>query len=136
MLFYSTENCIDRNDNCAVWAKYRQCTENPGYMLEFCPRSCGQCAGSAIMESKYIKFLYYRLRVGNRYFFLIKEKEYLNSFYLIFVIYPKRILWPNPPSDFFGFCFVLYNTLGSPLRTKTSLMYFRYTLQSWRYCVL
>ena len=50
-IYSLTEDCKDDNDNCALWARYNQCTENPSYMLEYCKYSCGQCSNT-IMQSK------------------------------------------------------------------------------------
>jgi hypothetical protein len=36
--------CLDTNDQCAVWAARGECTNNPGYMLTSC---CATCESSA-----------------------------------------------------------------------------------------
>jgi ShK domain-like len=35
--------CVDRNYRCAEWANANECTRNPGYMTNICPRSCSTC---------------------------------------------------------------------------------------------
>ncbi|XP_064646447.1 zinc metalloproteinase nas-8-like [Lineus longissimus] len=35
--------CKDRNTNCGGWARHGQCRVNPGYMLEYCKKSCNSC---------------------------------------------------------------------------------------------
>ena len=32
--------CVNRNENCSMWAKANQCAENPSYMRTMCPKSC------------------------------------------------------------------------------------------------
>lgn len=35
--------CTDANDSCPDWAAEGECKANPGYMLNYCARSCGVC---------------------------------------------------------------------------------------------
>ena len=35
--------CQDQDKNCSDWAKKGECTNNPAYMLNNCPVSCGSC---------------------------------------------------------------------------------------------
>ena len=35
--------CEDVLSECAVWAAYDECRQNPGYMNEFCPAACNMC---------------------------------------------------------------------------------------------
>jgi hypothetical protein len=35
--------CVDNNTNCAGWASYGECNNNPNYMLTYCKKSCGVC---------------------------------------------------------------------------------------------
>ena len=41
-----TEECRDTHETCHSWAEQKECTKNPGYMLESCPLSCAVCNGS------------------------------------------------------------------------------------------
>ncbi|PNH09081.1 Prolyl 4-hydroxylase subunit alpha-1 [Tetrabaena socialis] len=38
-----TPECHDENEQCQEWAFFGECTKNPGYMKENCPRSCKHC---------------------------------------------------------------------------------------------
>lgn len=42
-LFPISSECFDNNNNCVDWARGGECEANPGYMLEFCKRSCEVC---------------------------------------------------------------------------------------------
>ena len=35
--------CEDTDGDCSWWASHRECTNNPGYMLINCRKSCGVC---------------------------------------------------------------------------------------------
>eukprot|EP00965_Chrysotila_dentata_P173564 5729942-Pleurochrysis_carterae.AAC.1 len=35
--------CADTNSDCPSWARQGECEKNPGYMLDACRASCGQC---------------------------------------------------------------------------------------------
>ncbi|KAH9495305.1 Cysteine-rich secretory protein LCCL domain-containing 2 [Bulinus truncatus] len=39
----AAEKCEDKNTQCDMWAKGKQCHSNPGYMLNYCQKSCNQC---------------------------------------------------------------------------------------------
>ena len=39
----SALTCIDDNANCPGWANSGECSNNPGYMLQSCKKSCGVC---------------------------------------------------------------------------------------------
>jgi prolyl 4-hydroxylase len=41
-----TEECRDTHETCHSWAEQKECSKNPGYMLESCPLSCAVCNGS------------------------------------------------------------------------------------------
>ena len=36
-------NCFDENEHCEYWANTGECEINPGYMLQYCKKSCGVC---------------------------------------------------------------------------------------------
>ena len=36
-------NCFDENEYCEYWANAGECEINPGYMLQYCKKSCGVC---------------------------------------------------------------------------------------------
>ena len=36
-------DCIDENEHCEYWANTGECDINPGYMFEYCKKSCGVC---------------------------------------------------------------------------------------------
>jgi len=40
---YDTDGCDDSNANCGSWANSGECTNNPSYMNDACPYSCGLC---------------------------------------------------------------------------------------------
>ena len=40
-------DCQDEHTKCSEWSRIGECDENPGYMLEYCSRSCKQCPDQA-----------------------------------------------------------------------------------------
>jgi len=44
----NTCNCVDSEADCEFWAKQSECTKNPTFMLERCPKACGNCDGSKL----------------------------------------------------------------------------------------
>ena len=36
-------SCTDQNQHCQNWASVGECQSNPGYMNQFCKKSCGVC---------------------------------------------------------------------------------------------
>jgi len=40
-------DCVDSNDNCAMWAKRGECTKSSKYMLKYCKKSCHACDGES-----------------------------------------------------------------------------------------
>eukprot|EP00794_Sanderia_malayensis_P005354 gene5354-6025_t len=42
-VYSSRQTCADSSSNCPYWARTRQCSLNPGYMLKFCRKSCNNC---------------------------------------------------------------------------------------------
>ena len=36
-------DCFDENEHCEYWANTGECEINPGYMFEYCKKSCGVC---------------------------------------------------------------------------------------------
>jgi len=45
-----TGDCEDQNEFCSDWASEGECSNNPDYMLESCPKSCGTCEGSECVD--------------------------------------------------------------------------------------
>lgn len=39
-------DCVDNHENCGYWANRGECEANPGYMLNWCKRSCKVCSDS------------------------------------------------------------------------------------------
>jgi len=46
-----TGACKDTEPECAVWAKYDECNQNPQYMHTACPESCRTCQAAAAQRS-------------------------------------------------------------------------------------
>ena len=44
--------CEDALSECAVWAAYDECRQNPGYMNEFCPAACNMCPKAPPQQKK------------------------------------------------------------------------------------
>jgi hypothetical protein len=42
---YEKANPVDKNKWCSTWARNGECKKNPGYMLNFCAKSCKNIAG-------------------------------------------------------------------------------------------
>jgi hypothetical protein len=38
-----TDHCFDENEHCEYWANTGECEINPGYMFQYCKKSCGVC---------------------------------------------------------------------------------------------
>ena len=38
-----TEMCLDKQNDCPLWAAAGECAKNPAYTLKECPNSCGVC---------------------------------------------------------------------------------------------
>jgi hypothetical protein len=39
-------DCRDEDEQCSSWAESGECCKNPGYMLDNCAKSCGQCGSN------------------------------------------------------------------------------------------
>lgn len=46
--------CSDKDANCALWASWdsKECDNNPVYMRENCPRSCGLCKFETVIQDE------------------------------------------------------------------------------------
>ena len=44
IMFFSGA-CIDNHNKCSFWANNGECTKNPLWMLQKCPKSCQVCSG-------------------------------------------------------------------------------------------
>jgi hypothetical protein len=43
-------DCVDVGQYCHDWAAKGECTNNPGYMLVSCKKSCNHCGSTGIMK--------------------------------------------------------------------------------------
>jgi len=45
------ESCRDLNTQCSEWQRSGQCSANPGFMLQNCRLSCGECNENAAIDT-------------------------------------------------------------------------------------
>ncbi|KAK7501427.1 hypothetical protein BaRGS_00007231 [Batillaria attramentaria] len=71
LMYPCSRSCSDQNQHCRSWASGGECSRNPGYMHNYCKRSCNKCGGggscqdghgscAAWARAGYCNYSYYR----------------------------------------------------------------------------